>query len=156
MKFINSIVLVLGLALGLLSSCETHSSDNGDLDNWWYLRQVDDLTAGTSESVATKKIFWSYIGNLMQTEGGGKNKHLYRFEHKGGTLRVYEPRAHSRNKGDTLLWEKDLPTLEPQMLYMKDEGNNTFEETFTVEQLTSSQMILLNEDKSMRLHFTAW
>lgn len=144
-----------------LTGCETHSSNNGDLDNWWYLRQVDDLTDGTTTDYVSKKVFWSYIGALMQTQGASAGTYLYRFDHSGNTLRVHTPRHHSRGKGDPLLTEDELSKLEVQGLHLRDKGNVNdgevvYEETFTVEELNSDRMVLLNEDKTLRLHFIAY
>ena len=144
-----------------LTGCSTHSSDNGNLDNWWYLRQVDDLTENTTTDYVSKKVFWGYIGALMQTQGAGAGTYLYRFDHSGNTLRVHTPRHHSRGKGDPLLTEDELSKLEVQGLHLRDKGNVNdgeiiYEETFTVEELNSDRMVLLNEDKTLRLHFIAW
>ena len=144
-----------------LTSCEINSSDNGDLDNWWYLRQVENLTDGTTTDYVEKKVFWSYIGNIMQTEGGGAGRVFFRFEQKAGTLRIYEPRDNARESGDQLLTEDELSKLEVHGLHLRDKGNVNdgeiiYEETFTIEELNSDRMTLLNEDKTLRLHFEAW
>ena len=149
-----------------LTGCSTHSSDNGDLDNWWYLRQVENINVNDNanpnvEDYVSKKVFWSFIGSLMQTQGAGAGTYLYRFDHSGNTLRVHTPRHHSRGKGDPLLTEDELSKLEVQGLHLKDKGNVNdgeiiYEETFTVEELNSDRMVLLNEDKNLRLHFIAY
>lgn len=146
-----------------MTGCEMHSSDNGDLDNWWYLRQVDDISKGSSEDYIEKKVFWSYIGKIMQTEGGDAGKFFFRFEQKGGTLRIYEPRYNSRGNGDPLLdpsieadKKKIDRSLPIQGINLKQRSDGSLEETFTIEQLNSDKMVLLNEDKTLRLHFEAW
>ena len=146
-----------------LTGCDIHSSDNGDLDNRWYLRQVDDLTGPTitTTDYVSKEVFWDYSGALMQTLGAGAGTYLYRFDHSGNTLRVHTPRHHSRDKGDLLLTEDELSKLEVQGLHLRDKGNVNdgeiiYEETFTVEELNSDRMVLLNEDKTLRLHFIAY
>ena len=172
----------------LLASCEINSSDNGDLDNWWYLRQVDNLADGTSADYVEKKVFWGYIGNLMQTQGAGAGTYLYRFTNSGNTLRIYEPRHNARGSGDPLLTAEELglepvtvtdkqgdvtvktdadgnPVYEnklaPHGLHLRDKGNVSngtpvYEETFTVEELNSDRMVLVNEAKTLRLHFIAY
>ncbi len=144
-----------------LTGCEINSSDNGDLDNWWYLRQVDNTTDGTNTDYVSKKVFWSYIGKIMQTQGASAGTYLYRFEHKNNTLRVYSPRHHSKGKGDPLLTADELSKLTIHGLHLKDKGNiidgeAVYEETFTIEEINSDRMTLLNEDKTLRLHFIAW
>jgi hypothetical protein len=74
---------------------------------------------------------------------------------------VHTPRHHSRGKGDPLLTEDELSKLEVHGLHLKDKGNVNdgeiiYEETFTVEELNSDRMVLLNEDKTLRLHFIAY
>ncbi len=149
-----------------LTGCETHSSNNGDLDNWWYLRQVENINVNDNanpnvEDYVSKKVFWSFIGSLMQTQGGGAGTILLRFDHSGNTLRVHTPRYNKRGQGDPLLTESELSKLEVQGLHLKDKGNVNdgeiiYEETFTVEELNSDRMVLLNEDKTLRLHFIAY
>ena len=178
-----SYILIALLAM-TMASCEINSSDNGDLDNWWYLRQVENINENDNvnvEDYVAKKVFWGYIGKLMQTQGDGAGTYLYRFEHKGNTLRVYSPHKNNskssetseegtetRVKIDPLVEAKDLYKLEAHGLHMKEkkdadgnpvydsDGNIIYEETFTVEQLNSESMVLLNEDKTQRLYFLAW
>ena len=146
-----------------LTGCEINSSDNGDLDNWWYLRQVENLTDGTTTDYVEKKVFWSYIGKIMQTEGGGAGRVFFRFEQKAGTLRIYEPRYNARGSGDPLLdpsIEADKKKIEESLpiqgINLKQRSDGSLEEIFTIEELNSDRMTLLNEDKTLRLHFEAW
>lgn len=180
---VNKILKIAPLLLltMMMVGCEINSSDNGDLDNWWYLREVEQVndngtrsdepqanSGNDSENYIEKKVFWSYIGNLMHTEGASAGRYFYRFEQKGGTLRIYEPRHNNKSKGDPLLTETELTKLNAHGIHMKaatdsdgniltdSDGNTIYEETFTVEQLNSESMVLLNEDKTLRLHFIAW
>ena len=178
-----SYILIALLAM-TMASCEINSSDNGDLDNWWYLRQVENINENDNvnvEDYVAKKVFWGFIGKLMQTQGDGAGTYLYRFEQSGDKLRVYEPHKNNSRSSETseegektnikidpLVEAKDLYKLETHGLHMKEkkdaegnpvydsDGNIIYEETFTVEQLTSERMVLLNEDKTLRLHFLAW
>lgn len=175
----KTIIIPLAFMLTLvLASCEINSSDNGDLDNWWWLRQVENIETGDKEDYVEKKVFWSYIGHLMQTDGGGSYTYqdedgktkkatcarlLFRFEHKGNTLRVYEPHYHNKSKGDPLLdpsieadsrvIEKSLPI---QGINLKQADDGTLEETFTVEHLDGDRMTLVNQDNTLRLYFIAY
>ncbi|MBO7051992.1 MAG: lipocalin-like domain-containing protein [Prevotella sp.] len=187
-KYTNILLAITGIIA--LVSCEIHSSDNGNLDNWWYLRQVENINGNDNlnpnlnpnvEDYVDKKVFWGFIGKLMQTQGGGAGTYLYRFEQSGGKLRVYEPHKNNSKSSETseegektsvkidpLVEAKDLYKLEVHGLHMKEkkdadgnpvydsDGNVIYEETFTIEQLTSERMVLLNEDKTQRLYFLAW
>ena len=162
LKLLNMFGAAL-LLFALLTSCEMHSSDNGDLDNWWYLRQIDDLTADTQEDVVAKKVFWGYIGNMMHTEGGGAGRFFFRFEHSGNTLRIYDARYDAKKSGDPLLdptvsddkdkIDNDLPK---QGIHLRQNSDGKLEETFTVEHIDGETMTLVNEDNTYRLHFEAW
>lgn len=153
-----AIVAMMGV-----TSCELHSSDNGALDNWWYLRRVDNVAEGTSTDYVEQRVFWGFIGNIMQTEKfTPRSMYIYRFHHEGNTLRVCEPRINSSKAKDTLLWAKDLVKLEPHGLHMKevtdskDPSKTFFQEVFTIEKLDDNDMVLLNEDHTQRLHFIAY
>ena len=67
---------------------------------------------------------------------------LLRFEHKDGTLRVYEPYIYDRENGDRPL---DDPAL------MAPYGVNALDETFTMEALGGGKMVLSND--KLRLSF---
>lgn len=150
-------IIFIFAAIACLTSCELHTSNNGDLDNWWYLRQVDSLDVDKQVDYKDKRVFWGFIDHLMQTERIGGTMYIYRYDKTDATLRVYQPHINKNTLGDTLLWEKDLVNLKPHGLNMKPTSDGkTFEETFIIEQLNSEKMVLLNESHTLRLHFQAW
>ncbi len=144
----NTIIYIFALlatvvaSLGL-NSCSTWSSNNGDLDGFWYMRQVDTLSTGSQTDVHEKRIFWSYIGTLMQTEGSGSQQIIYRFEHNNTQLRVYDPYKN--------IWVNDQKVTEEEMGLLRTVGINALDETFSVEKLTSDEMVL--RSNTLRLHF---
>ena len=74
---------------------------------------------------------------------GDRGDFLFRFEHKGKTLRLYDPHVNDRMNGDPAV--DDAGMLRPF-------GVNALDETFGVERLTGSKMVLSTEE--LRLSFT--
>jgi hypothetical protein len=53
-------VLSLAVMMLTLSSCEVETSQNGDLDGFWHLEQVDTLATGGTCNFADKRVFWVF------------------------------------------------------------------------------------------------
>lgn len=144
MKLFN--IFMIFFLLFALAGCEINSSDNGDLDGYWYLRQVDSLSNGKSVPYTSNKVFWGIYGNMTVTEDITGTKSLFRFSHKGNELRLYDAMVHDRLVGDTLLWEKDIK--EHNLFF---QGVNSLDETFVIESLSGERMVL--KSSILRLHF---
>lgn len=130
----------------LLSSCETTSSENGELDNMWYLTTVDSLSNGKTVDYRPKRIFWSFQGTLMQTNcvDSMNQFYMYRFEKKDGQLIVKSPFKYDRVTDDCMITEETLDIIR---LY----GVNSLTDTFKIEAIGNSRMVL--KDNRLRLHF---
>ena len=130
----------------LLSSCETTSSENGELDNLWYLTTVDSLSNGKTVDYRPKRVFWSFQGTLMQTNCVDRmgSFYMYRFENRGELLIVKSPFIYDRVHSDSLITEE---TLDRIMMY----GVNSLTDTFKIEDIGNSRMVL--KDSRLRLHF---
>lgn len=128
----------------MMASCELETSGNGDLDGMWRLAQVDTLATSGVDRMEGEKKYWMFQYKLLQLEdkAGTIGSVLLRFEHKGGTLRVYEPYIYDRENGDRPL---DDPAL------MAPYGVNALDETFTIEALDGGKMVLSND--KLRLSF---
>ncbi len=59
-------ILFFAVMVFSLSSCEIETSQNGDLDGFWHLEQVDTLATGGTCSFADKRIFWGCQYKLIQ------------------------------------------------------------------------------------------
>ena len=59
-------VLSLAVMMLTLSSCEVETSQNGDLDGFWHLEQVDTLATGGTCNFADKRVFWGCQYKLIQ------------------------------------------------------------------------------------------
>ena len=128
----------------MMASCELETSGNGDLDGMWRLAQVDTLATSGVDRMEGEKKYWMFQYKLLQLEdkAGTIGSVLLRFEHKGGTLRVYEPYIYDRENGDRPL---DDPAMTAPY------GVNALDETFTIEALDGGKMVLSND--KLRLSF---
>ena len=66
----------------LFSSCSLETdNDAGRLEGMWHLVRIDNLTAGTTEDMSSKTVFWSFQARLLELEEkkGTHSSYLYRF-----------------------------------------------------------------------------
>jgi hypothetical protein len=134
--------LIISSILSLLFfvSCDIESSNNGKLDGFWYLNQVDSLSKATN--LDKQRIFWSFQYDLLQLSNLNDNTIIYRFEKNNNRLILKNPCMFDRTLGDTLV--TDVEVLRPY-------GVNSLNETFNIVNLSNSDMIL--ESPVLRLHF---
>ena len=124
----------------VMTGCEIHTSNNGDLDGFWQLRSIDTLSTGARE----RMIYWAVQRHILEVQDkhDTRNKILFGFSQRGDSLFLYEPRVNNRDIGDTLV--TNLSMLQPY-------GVNDFEESYLIEQLDGGQMVL--KSKVLRLWF---
>ena len=144
-------ISVLAICILCIISCTIEPSNNGDLDGYWCLTEIDSLQNGNSVDYHSARVFWAFQGSIMQTqyfeaEGGDKYTRLgYYFSKEGDRLTVSNPYLSSdRTTNDRAITDDSLFVLRPL-------GINSREESFTIEKLTGSNMILRND--ILRLHF---
>ena len=130
----------------MMTACDIETSDNGDLDGYWHLVRVDTLATGGSCDMSESLVFWAVQMRLLNVVDHLNDPdhfgYFLRFEHLGGTLRVYDPYKNSRKDGDIKV--EDASVLAPF-------GINQLEETYQVEQLDDDDMRLAND--RLRLSF---
>jgi hypothetical protein len=134
-------------SLLLLTSCELHTSDNGLLDGWWQLTQIDTLATNGSTPMKESKLFWAVQGRMLEMQDLNvlTPNVIFRFSLHSDTLRIWDPICDNRDISDSLV--TDVATLRPYgVLHLAD--------TFRVEALTSDKMLLRN--RAYRLHFRAY
>ena len=141
MKHLLSTILVLFCILWGLSSCELEHSDNGKLDGFWHLTEVEILATKSHTEKREELVFWAVQGRLMQLMRNGTSIYM-RFKHENNTFQVYEPRQNDRMTGDSLI--TDVSQLE---VY----GITGLDETFAIETLTRGKLVLRGE--LLRLYF---
>ncbi len=122
-----------------LCACEFHTGDNGDLDGFWHLESIEDLQTGEVQYVGEQKLFWSYQVSLMFLRGASTGEYYLRFQHSNDTLTIYEPYENNQHSGE----EGDLLVTDPSVLLPY--GITALEESFQVEKLKGSTMILCSE-----------
>ena len=130
----NRILFYIIIGMGLLTSCSSESSDNGDLDGFWVLTGRSGLT-------------WSFQGKILEFRDVNSVHHdlMAKVRHEGNQLIVYDFRVVDRDAGD-------LPVTESEMDDLRAYGiNNMVEEQFQIRQLTSDDMHL--ESALESLHF---
>lgn len=135
-------LLFVTLLLAVLGACEVRRSNNGDLDGFWHLEQIDTLATGGSLDLREELRFWSFQVHLMQVadyQTGGQ--FVMYFDHSDGKLRAYDMRYDNRESADPIL--EDVSLVAPF-------GINSLHETFNVESLSGSRMVLSTD--SLRLH----
>lgn len=131
-------------------SCELESYDNGDLDGYWQLNQLDSIQQQKSVDMVPQKIFWSVEGKLLEMKNLSKTgvPRIYmRFNHEGDRLTLSDP--HRYTEPSTPVDQKDpaIGTVDSLRLY----GINALTEEFKVLELSGSRMAI--ESKTLRLHF---
>lgn len=136
--------------LGLAASCEMETSQNGDLDGFWHLEQVDTLSTGGVCDYSGKRIFWGVQHKLISvSDYDGMQSwrgYYFRFAQTGDSLVLntpYRNLAHQEKGGDVPVTEVNDS--------LRRCGFNSLEERFWKEQLSGSKMVLRN--KSLRLKF---
>lgn len=146
----RQLIRFIPLALvALLTACDTHTSDNGVLDGFWQMHSVDTL-GGQSADLRSEKIFWAVQADLLemvQLKGDVTNtsRHkimVFRFQLTGGELRVSNPVWKLRTISDEVI--TDVEDVRPY-------GLSGLDQTFRVECLNSSDMVLLTD--RLRLRF---
>lgn len=138
--------LLLCCAVGLTTTaCTLETSDNGSLDGFWQLTQVDSLHNGMMTDMRTSGIFWAVQAKMLEVRNVYK-KHstnvIFRFQHIGNWLILSEPVVDNREAGDSIL--TDMRLLRPYGLT----GPN---DTLTIWRLDGEEMLL--DSKIVRMHF---
>lgn len=130
------------LSLMFLCGCELETTDNGDLDGYWHLEQVDSLAGQRSVDYGQSHIFWSIQFELLQLTNLEDNTIVYKLDYNNRQLTLANPCMFDRADGDTLV--TNVEVLRPY-------GVNSLQESFKVVSLESRKMIL--ESPVLRLHF---
>lgn len=138
--------LLFAACLVMATSCGDliETSDNGNLDGYWQLAQVDTLQSGVSADMTDSKVFWAVQGKFLDIIDTHQANYgyMFRFQHTADSLLLSDARINNREMSDSLLTH--VSPLRPL-------GVNSLVEHFLVEQLTGSRMVL--RGKIIRLHF---
>ena len=120
------------IGMGLLTSCSSESSNNGDLDGFWLMTGRPGLT-------------WSFQGKILEFRDVNQVHHdlMAKFRHEGNLLIVYDLRVVDRDAGDPLVTESDMEDLRAYGI------SNLEEEQFQIKQLNSDDMHLESSSESL-------
>ncbi len=127
-------------------SCTLETSDNGKLDGYWHLEQVDTLATSGVCNLSDHLVFWAVQAKMLalinRDDFNNISGYILRFSHESGRLRLFAPYLNDRLNGDVRI---DSPEV------LAPFGVNALEEDFLVEKLSGSVMCLNNGQ--LRLHF---
>ena len=149
-QFIAPLVFIMLFAA---SACSHFTwDDTGDYGGQWYLTQIDTIGKSVSVDYTAEKVFWAIQGKILEVKqlknkqpGEGKDGIVFHYEQKKDSLLLREPRYSLRMKGD--------PEVE-DVTALKTYGINSLEDSFYVETISGSKMVLRN--KLLRLHFKSF
>lgn len=142
------------LMLGSLTSCEMETSDNGKLDGFWHLEQIDTLATGGVGDYRNQRVFWGIEHKLISVSDydtfGQWNGYYFRFNQTGDSLILSSPYLNHwhQDKGED---GGDIPVTEMSDTLRRC-GINQLTERYYKEALTGSKMILTT--KELRLKFS--
>lgn len=152
MNILKLALLVIGTCT-MFSSCDIETSDNGDLDGFWHLEQVDTLATGGTCDYSDRRVFWGVQLKLISVSDydafGKWNGYYFRFNQTGDSLVLSSPYLNHwhQDKGEN---GGDIPVKEICDTLRRC-GINHLEEHYYKEKLSGSKMIL--RTKELRLKF---
>lgn len=129
----------------MLASCTLETSNNGKLDGFWQLTQLDTISTGGITDMRENNAFWSVQMHLLEVREPSGNSYknvIFRFERKGDSLIISQPRYNDRRNGDPEITDPSL--LHQHGIYRLREG-------FFVGRLDNSYMDLQSD--RFRFHF---
>lgn len=139
--------IIIGICL-LLAGCDTHSSDNGELDGFWQVRTMENLLTGEVADGRDHQITWAFQGDFLMLNfdrNKGGTEYVASFIYTGDALKVHNPYFSGRfSEGND-----DTPVEDAAVLNIF--GIYNLEESFKVVKLDGSDMCLQSE--AMRIYF---
>ena len=129
----------------LPSSCTLETSNNGDLDGFWQLTQLDTIATGGVTDMREKNAFWAVQMHFLEIKNASGYIYgnvLFRFEHNRDSLIIFSPRYNNRNAGDPEI-------TDPKEL--NEYGIYHLRESFFVGRLNGDYMDLQSD--RFRFHF---
>lgn len=136
----KKIILVCSLCMAVMGlvSCGDliETSDNGRLDGLWHLTRIDTLGTGRGVDMAEDRKYLAVQGSILEVHDADEGeRYMFRFSHADGKLALSDARRNDRRHGDPEV--TDVAVLTPY-------GINRLSETFKVENLTGSRLVLVS------------
>ena len=149
--FVITVVVALLMSL---ASCELEASNNGELDGFWHLEQIDSLENGKTVDCSNQLIFWGAQLRLIEAKDLGVNTYnrLYlRFEQTSDKLiinKVFENHWHEDNPNGEVGGDVPVEAANDDTRHF---GINSIPEEFVKERLDNKKMVLKSD--KLRLTF---
>ncbi|MGI6243585.1 MAG: lipocalin-like domain-containing protein [Prevotella sp.] len=137
----KKIVLVFSLLLAVMGfvSCGdwVETSGNGKLDGMWQLIRIDTLATESGVDMAEDRKYLAVQGKILEVHDADESgKYMFRFSYTEGRLSLSDARSNDRESDDPKV--TDVSVLAPY-------GINSLNETFDVEKLTGSKLVLVSD-----------
>ena len=76
MKRLFNILFIVGIVLAAIPSCTIETSDNGKLDGFWHLVEIDTLQTGGQKDLSNEKLFWGVEAKLLHLQGDKRKNNM--------------------------------------------------------------------------------
>ena len=132
--FINILILISSL----FYCCEIETYDNGGIDGYWKLSEIDSISNGKELNLSDKSIFWAIQAKFIVVQNNNKDtdKIYLRFDYSGDSLTTHSPMFYDKLNGNIKI--NDISEL-------KEYGINKLEESFFIENMTNKNLILKSD-----------
>lgn len=150
---IKSLLATLATTL-MLASCNVETSDNGPLDGFWHLEQVDTLATGGTTDYSLGYVFWGVQKDLIYIKDSSNSSvgaYYLRFSQTQDSLhitKIYLDHGHEDNPNHEQGGDIPVETIDRNLRFL---GLNALPEHFKKEAINGSRMIL--STKKLRLKF---
>ena len=150
---IKSLLATLATTL-MLASCNVETSDNGPLDGFWHLEQVDTLATGGTTDYSSGYVFWGVQKDLIyikDSSNGSVGAYYLRFNQTQDSLhitKIYLDHGHEDNPYHEQGGDIPVEAIDRNLRFF---GLNALPEHFKKEAINGNRMIL--STKKLRLKF---
>ena len=150
---IKSLLATLATTL-MLASCNIETSDNGPLDGFWHLEQVDTLATGGTTDYSSGYVFWGVQKDLIYIKDSSNSSvgaYYLRFNQTQDSLhitKIYLDHGHEDNPYHEQGGDIPVEAIDRNLRFF---GLNALPEHFKKEAINGNRMIL--STKKLRLKF---
>lgn len=150
---IKSLLATLATTL-MLASCNVETSDNGPLDGFWHLEQVDTLATGGTTDYSSGYVFWGVQKDLIYIKDSSNSSvgaYYLRFSQTQDSLhitKIYLDHGHEDNPYHEQGGDIPVEAIDRNLRFF---GLNALPEHFKKEAINGNRMIL--STKKLRLKF---
>lgn len=152
-QIIKSLLATLATTL-MLASCNIETSNNGPLDGFWHLEQVDTLATGGTTDYSSGYVFWGVQKDLIYIKDSSNSSvgaYYLRFNQTQDSLhitKIYLDHGHEDNPNHEQGGDIPVEAIDRNLRFF---GLNALPEHFKKEAINGNRMILSTE--KLRLKF---